>query len=44
MVTRDYGDTAKKSGDTFEFEDLLSTLDRRLVQYRVMVNEYLAKE
>jgi uncharacterized protein DUF3313 len=43
IVTRDYGDTDKKSGDEMEFEDLLPTLDRWLAQYRVTVNEFLAK-
>jgi hypothetical protein len=42
IVTRDYGETDKKSGDDFEFEDLLPTLDRWLAQYRNTLRSYLA--
>ena len=42
IVTRDYGDTDKKSGDTLEFEDLIPTLDRWLAQYRVTTQEFMA--
>ena len=42
IVTRDYGDTDKKSGDSLEFEDLIPTLDRWLAQYRLTTQEYLA--
>ena len=43
IVTRDYGDTDKKSGDEFTFEDLVPTLDRWLAQYRETLRGYLAK-
>ena len=43
IVTRDYGDTDKKSGDEFQFEDLVPTLDRWLAQYRETLRGYLAK-
>ena len=44
IVTRDYGDTDKKSGDEFAFEDLVPTLDRWLAQYRETLRGYLAKK
>ncbi len=43
IVTRDYGDTDKKSGDDFAFEDLVPTLDRWLAQYRDTLRGSLAK-
>ncbi len=44
IVTRDYGDTDKKSGDDFAFEDLIPTLDRWLAQYRETLRGYLARK
>ena len=43
IVTRDYADTEKKSGDEFSFDDLVPTLDRWLAQYRETLRGYLAK-
>ncbi len=43
IVTRDYADADKKSGDEFTFDDLVPTLDRWLAQYRETLRGYLAK-
>ena len=43
IVRRGIGETEKRSGDSFELEDLIPTLDIWLESYSIAVDEYLAR-